>query len=411
MRGLKIGMMAAGLLMGLSTAQVRAEELVFWTRTNNPVEDKALKAIFAEFEAANPGVTIKMETRSTDEHKSALRIAAASKAGPDIYYMWAGLGLGGEFVKAGMSAPVDEYFAKYKWSDRLRPLADAYTQLYPPNRHGVPYQLNGEALYYNKVLFQKAGITETPKTYDELLAAAAKLKQIGIPAFTFGGSVNWHIMRLMDVVLETKCGAKTHDALKAMTVKWSETPCATESFNDFHKWTSEYTLKPFMSYDQAAARKLFEANRAAMMLEGDWFPNQLRGETKAVADFAIFPFPTGTDRLYGFGVNIYINPNGKKELAAKLLDYMISDKVQQTYLGAFGPLGINKNVVPKDPDHLDKAWFELFDKYKTAFVNGDQGFPLDVTTEYWRIINAVASDTMEPGKAAATLQAFIDKRG
>jgi raffinose/stachyose/melibiose transport system substrate-binding protein len=39
-----------------------------------------------------------METLSVDEHKSALRIASASKAGPDIYYMWAGLGLGGEFV-------------------------------------------------------------------------------------------------------------------------------------------------------------------------------------------------------------------------------------------------------------------------------------------------------------------------
>jgi len=107
MRALRRGMVVAGLLAALVTARASSEELVIWTRTNGPAEDKALKQIFAQFEAANPGVTIKMETRSVDEHKSALRIAAASKAGPDIYYMWAGLGLGGEFVKAGMSAPLD----------------------------------------------------------------------------------------------------------------------------------------------------------------------------------------------------------------------------------------------------------------------------------------------------------------
>jgi raffinose/stachyose/melibiose transport system substrate-binding protein len=125
----------------------------------------------------------------------------------------------------------------------------------------------------------------------------------------------------------------------------------------------------------------------------------------------VFPFPTGTDRIYGFGVNMYVNPKGKVELAAKFMDFLISDKVQQENVGAFGVLGINKNVVPKNPDDLDKTWFDMFAKYKVSFVNGDQAFPLDVTTEYWRIINAVASDTMEPGKAAATLQTFIDKRG
>jgi len=275
----------------------------------------------------------------------------------------------------------------------------------------VPYQLNGEALYYNKELFKKAGIAQPPQSYDELLAAAGKLKQAGIPAMTFGGSVNWHVMRLLDVLLETKCGAETHDALIAMTAKWSETACATAAFDEFHKWTSEYTLKPFMSYDQTQSRKLFEANRAAMMLEGDWMANQLRGETKTPQDFGVFAFPTGTGRLYGFGVNFYVNPNGKADLAAKFLDYFVSDKVQQENLGAFGPLGVNKNVTPKNPDDFDRAWFGLFDQYKTSFVNGDQGFPLDVTTEYWRIINAVATDTLELGKAAVTLQSFIDKRG
>ena len=108
----------AGVLTTMFILPVKAEELVIWTRTNQPAEDKALKKIFAEFEAANPGVTIKMETRSVDEHKSSLGIASTSKAGPDIYYMWAGLGLGGEFVKAGLSAPLDEYYINFNGTSR-----------------------------------------------------------------------------------------------------------------------------------------------------------------------------------------------------------------------------------------------------------------------------------------------------
>ena len=406
----RIAALAALAVSALSVLPSVAQELVIWNRTMNPTEEKTLRQIMQQFEAANPGVTVKMETRSVDEHKSALRIAATSKAGPDIYYMWAGLGLGGEFVKAGLSAPLDDYYKKYNWDARLRPMAANYTKLYPPGRHGVPYQINGEVIYYNKGLFAKAGIGALPQTYPELMAAAEKLKKAGIPAFTFGGSVNWHLMRLMDGVVESKCGAKTHDALKAMNVKWSETACATDAFKDFHKWVSDYTLKPFMSYDHTQSRKLFEADRAAMMFEGDWMANYLRQEVKDTSPYGIFPFPTGTQRLYGFGVNLMVNPNGKKDLAARFLDYFISDKVQQENLGSFGPLGVNKNVVPKDPDTLDKAWIEVFGKFNSTFVNGDQGFPLDVTTEYFRVINAVAIDTLEPGKAAATLQTLIDKR-
>lgn len=405
--------LAAAAALACTSLATQAQELLIWNRTASALENKALEQTIKEFQATNPGVTVRIETRSVDEHKSALRIAAASKGGPDLYYMWTGLGLGGEYVKSGLSAPLDEYYRKYKWSDRLRPLADSYTNLYPPGKHGVPYQLNGEALYYNKALFKKAGIETAPATYAELVAAAEKLKKAGIAPITFGGSVNWHVMRLMDQLLETQCGAKTHDALKAMTVKWTEYPCATAAFNEFHKWNANYILKPYMSFDHAQSRKLFEADRAAMMLEGDWLVGQLKSEVpnRKLDEWAVIPFPTGTGRLYGFGVNMYLNPNSKnKDLAAKFLDYLSSDKVQQENLGSFGALGVNKNVVHHAADPLTATWLELFGKFNHAFVNGDQAFPLDVTTEYFRVINAIGGDQLEPAKAAATLQAFIDKR-
>jgi len=406
----KVGLTALTMFGSLG-GYAAAQEITIWSLTSGSQEvTAAWDRIVADFQAANPGITVTLERRSTDEHKAALRVASQSDQGPDIYFMWAGLGLGGEFVNSGLSLPLDGYYTQYGWDDRLVGTAEGFTRSYPPNRHGVPYTFRGEAVYYNKAMFEQVGITELPDTYDELKAAAQKLADAGIPAFTFGGTVNWHIMRLMDVILETECGAEKRDALMGMQLDWSTEPCATEAFVEFHGWTTNYFLKPFMGIDQAQAFNLFIADRAAMMLEGDWLVNQL-DEAGRAGDMGVFPFPTGTGRLYGFGENFYISTQSDApDAAAAFLDYFVSDAVQQSVSGLFGSISINSNVTYTDVRPLDQAWMDIFAEYSETFVNGDQAFPLDVTTEYFRVINEVASDVLPPEQAGAALQAFIASR-
>ena len=393
--------------LGLA-ASASAAELKVWTLTfDNDAANVAWDKIVKDFDAANPGVTISREGRSVDEHKAALRVASQSNQGPDVYFMWAGLGLGGEFVKAGLSKPLDDYYKKYDWDKRLTASAASFSKVYEGGRQGVPYTFHGEGLYYNKALFQKAGITATPTTYDELKADAAKLKKAGIPAMTFGGTVNWHLMRLMDFILEAKCGPEKHDALMTMKADWSTEACASASFTELSDWSQNYILKPFMGIDNNQAFKLFLGNRAAMMLEGDWLVGQLR-TAKRMDDFDVFPLPTGADRLYGFAEYLYVSSkSAHPDDAAKFLDYLLSDKVQQDNLGAFGSISVNANVKYDKVDPLDKKWIDIFAKYSKVFVNGDQAFPLDVTTEYFRVINNVASGDIKPEDGGKTLQTFI----
>ena len=218
-------------------------------------------------------------------------------------------------------------------------------------------------------------------------------------------------MRLMDVILEAQCGAETHDALTAMTLDWATEPCATASFVELHDWTSNYILSPFMGIDQAQSFNLFVADRAAMMLEGDWLVNQVN-EAGRAEDFAVFPFPTGTGRLYGFGENFYISSKSPNpDAAAAFLDFLISDGVQQANAGVFGSVSVNANVTYENISALNQTWMDIFAEYQEVFVNGDQAFPLDLTTEYFRIINEVASDTLAPEEAGAAMQTFIASRG
>lgn len=401
---------AAALLAG--TSLVSAQDITLWTLNfSSQASNDAMQKIATDFMAANPGVNVEIVTRGVDDHKTALRVAAGSDRGPDIYFSWAGLGLGGEYIKAGLSKPLDDYYAEYGWDDELVPAAASFSKIYEGGRQGVPFTFKGEALYYNKALFEQAGVTEEPTSYDELVAAAEKLKAAGIPAITFGGTVNWHLMRLMDVILESKCGAEKHDQLKNMELSWATEPCAADSFAELDTWSQNYILSPFMGIDNAQSFNLFVAGRAAMMLEGDWLVQQL-AEAGDLDAYGIFPFPTGTDRLYGFAEYHYISTKSQSpDVAAKFLDYFVSTDVQQAALGSFSTTSINKNVVYEGLRPMDQEWVDIFNTYDQVYMNGDQAFPLDVTTEYFRVINEVASGNVAPADAGTTLQTFIDNRG
>ncbi len=406
------GMLSTSLaLVTLLSGTAIAEDLTIWTinYTSN-AQISALEDSITQFEAANPGVNVDLVMRGTDEHKTALRVASGTDTGPDIWGMWAGLGLGGRYVQAGLSTDLSPYYEQYGWGDRLTGPSQAFTQLYADGKHGMPFRFSGEVVYYNKSIFAEHGLTE-PGTYEELLAVANTLKDAGIPAFTFGGTVNWHVMRLMDVLLETTCGAERHDALMNMEANWSTEPCAEKAFAEQQMWATEHFLKPFMGIDNRQSATLWYAGRAAMMLEGDWHVHAVN-ENADISNFGIFPFPTGTGRLYGFAEYMYISEKTPhQELAAKFLDMFSSDEFQAQHAGAFGALSVNRNVeLGNDALDLHKEWLTVFAEAGDTFMNGDQAFPLDVTTEYFRIINEVSTGDLSAKDAAVAMQTFIENR-
>jgi raffinose/stachyose/melibiose transport system substrate-binding protein len=393
------------------TAQDAPEELHVWVLTFSGASvTEAWDSVVADFEAANPDIDIVLEQRSTDAHKDALRVAAGTDAAPDIYFMWAGLGLGGEFVNLGVSEPLDADYEALGWNDRFLPSSLSKTE-YDGVHQGVPYTVHGMVVYYRKDAFEQAGITEEPQTYDELIAANDKLVAAGIQPFSFGGSVNWHVMRLLDSLLETTCGAETHDALKAMTVSWTEEPCATEAFNELARWNEAgYLGQNYMGINNDDSALLVYTGQAAMFLEGDWMVQAIEDQGEDLANYGMFPFPTGTERLYAFAENLYVTAGTPhREAAVRFLDYLTSTDVQQANLGVFGAISVNGEVeYPADRRPLDVEWSDIFNTYQGVYEPGDQAFPLAVNTEYWRIQNGVLTGEIAPNDAATQLQTFID---
>jgi len=69
---------AAGAALLPRTAFADANRIDWYTSSDANVTDFWTNIVVPKFVAANPGVTVKIENRATDEHKSALRVAAGS---------------------------------------------------------------------------------------------------------------------------------------------------------------------------------------------------------------------------------------------------------------------------------------------------------------------------------------------
>jgi raffinose/stachyose/melibiose transport system substrate-binding protein len=381
--------------------------LSWWMVTQADTATAKIKQTISDFEAKNPNIKVNVTYKAIDPLKDALRTSAGTSAGPDIYYMWAGPGLGGEFVKNDVSLDLTKYYNQYKWNDRFTPATlTNYTQY--GGHQGVPWTQRGEVVYYNKPLFQKAGITTTPTTFDEMLADAQKLKAAGVTPITMGGKDNWHVMRLLDSLIEANCGADKGDKLNHLQASWANEPCITKSFTDLKTW-APYFQTGWVSAAQGDAANLFYAGKSAMQIEGDWFTQGIADNGGKVADADTFMIPTGTNRLYGFSEGMYIAKASKHpDEAAKFLDYLTSSDVQSSFGSAFAALSVNKDVKPSTEQPIDKQFQQYFADAKGYFLNNDQNFSTKITTEYWRIQNGVAQGTIDPAGAGAEFQKFVD---
>lgn len=386
--------------------------LNYWTVAFQGNQEKGLRAMIKDFEKANPNITVTVTEKSTDNLKTALRQGAGTPAMPDIYFQWSGLGLGGTYVKQGADLDLTKYYKQYDWTSRFTKTALASVTQYG-GYHGVPFTADVEAVVYNKALFAKAGIAAPPTTYDELVADAQKLKDAGIIPIEFGGSVNWYVMRLLDNILETKCGSATFDKLTGLKGNWGTEKCVTQSFNELKKWADNYFNPGWVSETDAQGQATFYQKQSAMALEGDWFGGFLKqANFTPTSDLGVFAFPTGTGRIYGLQQANYISKTSKNpDAAAKFLDYWMSVPVQTKYAGDFSQIPVVNGVAAADSGvGVTSAFVDLAKNATGQFQNNDQTLPLDVTTEYWRIMNGVATGSIAAADAGSQMQTFIKNR-
>jgi multiple sugar transport system substrate-binding protein len=155
--------------------------VALWDENVTAVMNKSIEV----YKKDHPNVDVKVTYTPWGDYWTKLKTSLAGKSGPDVFwmngpniYMYASLGLLKDIQPLIDAEKLDT--SKY-----TKALVDLYT--YKGHLYGLPYFLDSIGLYYNKELFDKAGIKypDSSWTWDSLKENGAKLtdKSKGIYGF------------------------------------------------------------------------------------------------------------------------------------------------------------------------------------------------------------------------------------
>ncbi|SEK93162.1 ABC transporter substrate-binding protein [Nonomuraea pusilla] len=173
----------------LSAPKEKAGTLTMVTKFADPQYAPYFEKVVAAYEQANPKVDIKLEQVGDQPYKDKIRVLSASRDLPDIYFSWAG-DFANKFVRAGLAADLTGQIGPgTSWGSTFAPAALKAFE-YGGRNYGVPLDLDGKYMAYDKAVFAKAGVG-VPKTFEELLTACDAFRKAGVQPIAFGNQYGW----------------------------------------------------------------------------------------------------------------------------------------------------------------------------------------------------------------------------
>lgn len=142
--------------------------------------DDHMKAVKAEYEKANPKVTVQLIPIEAQQNDYFTKLALMNKSAataPDV--MYEDTFMVKSDADAGFLAPLDDYTAKWDQWDSFYENAKGAGLGDDGKTYGIPMGTDTRALWYNTKVFKDAGIAVPwePKTWDDVRETAEQLKK------------------------------------------------------------------------------------------------------------------------------------------------------------------------------------------------------------------------------------------
>jgi ABC-type glycerol-3-phosphate transport system substrate-binding protein len=136
--------------------------------------------IIADFEEQHDGITVDLEVQSWDNINDVIRTKVQSNAAPDILNIDAFAGFADDDLLYAVPDVVSE--------DTLADFQDSFAEnaSIDGTMYGLPLIASARTMFYNIDLFDEAGVSEPPTTWDELLDAAERIDALGSDIYGYG---------------------------------------------------------------------------------------------------------------------------------------------------------------------------------------------------------------------------------
>ncbi|SDZ26191.1 ABC transporter substrate-binding protein [Herbiconiux ginsengi] len=306
--------------------------------------------------------------------------------------------------------------------DDYRPAALNYQRFDDGSLYMVPFEFQLEFFWYNKALFEQAGV-EVPKTLDDFPAMCTKLRAAGITPIALDGQDQWPLERYMayypfrtagpDYVQQLKKGdAKLSDATGEQAVQWLSDLGSAGCFQD-----------GFSSTGYSDAQASFTSGKAAVYNIGTWELNSLATDALDPSvrdDIDYFTLPVTADSVTA--ANEYVSPSGiGMAVNAKTYDPLVRDflsfalKRYPEVYAATGALSPTTNVQTTIPDNATPLYQRAVDQAndvgeKTAMPWDTQLDPTS-NTRLQQELTLLLQGEVDPDEFISTMDGVIADNG
>ena len=295
----------------------------------------------AGFEARYNHITIEWVTAPYNEMVT--QVINMAGGGEKVDLIFGEIGWTPTLEDAGLTIPVDDVLSKEFLDDFYPDLLAAHHINGRP--YGIPLYVSPYVLYYNKDLFEAAGLDpETPPTtYDEMLVMAEELSKLttddGNKVYAFGqatSAVPISGASLTSVVYNFGGEVLTLDGKLNV-----DTPAFKQAF-EMVKLLNEKGYNPQNAYLKDL-RNLFALGQLAMYYDQSWGFNGVRSINPEANNFTASAAPlkggngNGESILQAHTFFILDNGPANREAVRLLVEYIISAEVLNDYLANITP--------------------------------------------------------------------------
>jgi len=401
----------AGLAMGVSATAASAVEIEYWQYFFE-ARVTAMETLIANFEEANPDITVKMTHFPYADYRTKVAAAIPAGEGPDVvqlFYGWLN-----DYIEAELIQPLPE--AEF-------PAADIEANFFPMvsamkvdgDYYALPTAVRSLALFYNERLFAEAGIENPPATLDELVETAKKLTkrdgagnltQVGLTMGMTAQDHHWW----REVLVRQFGGDPYLDNYQ--TVNYNN-EAGVKAFEFYSGLITNEKISDisFMDEPQAA----FKAGRAGMHIDGSFRIGALQS-TRGL-EWGVAELPAGNDGTKSNYSSYWVNgittkATGEKyDASVKFLKYITSPEAMQIWLETVGELPASPEAALTDENKMDPtygAFIRGLDYANTTLFADESGQRQVLVDALNEVLLEGASPADALAKAAAAEQEILD---
>ncbi|WP_246079716.1 ABC transporter substrate-binding protein [Paenibacillus piri] len=276
----------------------------FVTLGSGGTEPAAFKELFEQYEKASGNKVDLQILPDVSLYENMIKTRFATNDAPDMFYFFAG-------PNVNITLQAEKNLMEMTNEDYVKRLTPAVKDFYTVNgkMYGIPWGIyNAMGVLYNKKVFTDLGLS-VPQNYQELLAAAEKIKGAGITPFYEAVKTGWPtqvfpLASFQSFVLPTIGGMEGVKKLKENTMRFTDIPELKKVFERHYELkTKGYFNSDLLSGTYENQQEALTTGKAAMVFQADWMmPIIAQRFPDKVKDIGFFPLPSdkgpGTISLY-----------------------------------------------------------------------------------------------------------------